>query len=119
MNRSDNTRMTREYERFLKKRMKAMDRENEPRRVKLSGRLMWSQRAAHRYIALKLRFPKYYGGNLDALYDLLSTESGPVEIVILHADRLRARLGEYGQKLLDVFSDATKTNAALTVILVP
>ena len=119
MNRSDSTRMTREYARFLKKRMKAMDRENEPLRVKLNGRLMWSQRIAHRYIAAKLRFPKYYGGNLDALYDLLSTQSRPVEIVVLHADRLRARFGEYGGRLLDVFSDAAKANAALNVIQAP
>ena len=41
--------------------------------VILDGELMTDRPTVHDLLSEKLAFPEYYGRNLDALYDLLST----------------------------------------------
>ena len=55
-----------------------------------------------------------YGRNLDALYDVLS-ESNDL-IVIENADYLKKNLGERGEMILRVISDAAENNDMLTVV---
>ena len=42
-------------------------------KVKLNGNKMKSKEEAHLYIKKKLKHPEYYGNNLDALWDTLSS----------------------------------------------
>jgi ribonuclease inhibitor len=80
------------------------------RMVKLDGERMRTIEEAHAYIASELGFPEYYGGNLDALWDELSTMSEPCHIRIQQVNSARVLLGEYGDRLMDTFLDASEDN---------
>lgn len=71
---------------------------------------------AHKYLAKKCGFPDYYGKNLDAAYDYL-TSIADTEITIKYALSLEENLGEYGKIFLSVFSDAAENNSGLQVIV--
>ena len=61
-----------------------------------------SAREVHAFLSEKLGFPAYYGHNLDALYDMLTTLSEDVCITVVHA-------GQDFEKGFDaVFSDAAE-----------
>jgi ribonuclease inhibitor len=78
--------------------------------VWLNSRKMTSLKDAHHYLQRKLHLPAYYGGNLDALWDILSTISEPVQINLLFQDQLAKNLGSYSDDLVQVFNDAAKAN---------
>ena len=81
--------------------------------VWLNSRKMISTKVAHHYLRQKLDLPEYYGGNLDALWDVLSTVSEPLQINLLFRDQLEKNLGRYGIDLIQVFQDAAKGNSNL------
>lgn len=83
--------------------------------VILNGSKMTSREAAHAYISRKLDFPSYYGGNLDALWDMLSTTSYPQHISIINAEKLHEHLGEYADSLINVFVEAGEENENLDI----
>ncbi|WP_217396602.1 barstar family protein [Catellatospora tritici] len=66
----------------------------EVRRVVLDGRLIATEAEFHRRLARELDFGPYYGANLSALWDRLTTDvAGPVELVWTAADHSRAAMG--------------------------
>lgn len=75
---------------------------------------MKTKELAHEYLSKKRCFPKHYGKNLDALYDVL-TSLRDVRIDIVFAGSITANLGDYGQAMLDVFRDAGENNEFLSV----
>ncbi len=81
----------------------------------IDGKNMTDRRAAHEEIAQVMHFPAFYGHNLDALYDMLSTFEGKA-VVINTADALN-NLGSYGCNLLKTFFDAAEQNSRFTFIL--
>ncbi len=85
------------------------------RRVTLSGNKMLTKEAMHTYLARKLKFPSYYGKNLDALHDCLGEISHPLHITVTFTDRLTEELGEYGKTFLEVLKDAAEENEYITV----
>lgn len=78
--------------------------------VLLNGKYMTSPEEAHQYIKLKMELPDYYGHNLDALWDLLSTWHHPLWIELHQGELMLEHLGEGGSALLRVFQDAAKAN---------
>ncbi len=66
------------------------------------------EKAFHEALFLALEFPEYYGRNLDALYDCLSTLSEPTHLVLKHFDALEPRLGEKAPGFVSVFDDASQ-----------
>ncbi|MDO4961618.1 MAG: barstar family protein, partial [Eubacteriales bacterium] len=74
----------------------------------------------HEYIAEQMGFPSYYGKNLDALYDELTSIHEPtaVGIFLPIADMidLDIDLMIYFDKISEVFSDAEAANPELAVI---
>lgn len=75
--------------------------------ITLDGGKMKSKRDTHLYLAQRLRFPVYYGRNLDALHDCL-TEFLPGSIIILRNETAMIdALGEYGEALLEVFRNCS------------
>ena len=79
--------------------------------VILDGELMTDRPTVHDLLSEKLAFPEYYGRNLDALYDLLSTYPVQVNFVLIHENRLYQNLGNYGKSLLRTLQDAAVFNS--------
>ncbi len=70
----------------------------------LDGTMMNTREDAHRHLREALRFPAYYGANLDALYDCLTDMTGGIRLY--HAAEMRRSLLTYGEKILRVLKDA-------------
>ena len=49
---------------------------------KISLRFVFSEKGFHKKISKKLKFPKYYGNNLDALFDILTEFTFPKIVFI-------------------------------------
>jgi ribonuclease inhibitor len=57
-------------------------------------------------LARDLAFPRHFGGNLDALWDVLTTDvAGPVEIVWVDHAEARRRLGADFDRIVAVLRD--------------
>ena len=81
--------------------------------VWLNGRKMVTAKGTQYYLKRKLNLPSYYGGNLDALWDVLSTVSEPLQIHLLFRDQMAENLGRYSDDLIQVFQEAEKANSNL------
>ena len=65
------------------------------RKVKLAGKSIRSPEEFYGQIARKLRFPDYFGRNLDALWDVLTTDvKGPVELAWEDAEASKKFMGK-------------------------
>lgn len=86
--------------------------------ILLNGKRMTNKKRTHLYIKRKLGFPDYYGNNLDALWDLLTTMSEPISIIIFNERYITEFLGEYGYSLISVFQEAAKANERIDFNLI-
>lgn len=84
------------------------------RDIILDGLEMTTKEAAHTYMKTKFEFPMYYGNNLDALWDLLSTYGEPICIHLFNQEALVTSLESYGEALIKVFEDAAKETENIT-----
>ena len=83
----------------------------------LDAKQMTSKSEAHKYIKEMLKLPSYYGENLDALWDILSSKSNIISIFLLHEEILYDNLEQYGKQLVEVFHDASNNgNIQFTII---
>lgn len=70
----------------------------------LDGKSIQTESVFHQIISEKLGFGDYYGRNIDALWDRLSTDTErPIKIIWLDSELSREYLGEYFDKIIDVF----------------
>ena len=83
----------------------------------LDAAAMTDRAAAHDHLAARLCLPAYYGRNLDALFDLLSTRERETRLVVQNAPLITENLGPYGRALLGVLEDAAAENPGLAVEL--
>ncbi len=83
----------------------------------VDGRRCKTRDQTHTYLAKKAVFPPYYGKNLDALYDVLTTFSTPVQIIIRYPASVTTNLGEYGENFLQVFKEAAQCNRNIALKL--
>ena len=83
----------------------------------LRGDEIENREALHRALAWQLDFPDYYGRNLDALYDVLTSVSSPVRIIFSEEDLLREHLGGYYDLLRSVLEDVCEQNENVSVSL--
>lgn len=72
----------------------------------------------HKYLQKALKLPDYYGKNLDALYDCLSTYPEAITVELPQAVGDSKYLGDYGNQLLLVFQDAAEDNPDLILKLI-
>lgn len=79
----------------------------------LRGGEISDRMALHQALATQLDFPAYYGNNLDAMYDVLTSVSEPVEIVLTEADALWNHLGPYSDLFRTVLTDICRDNPAV------
>lgn len=74
----------------------------------LDGNYMKSREKAHAYLKKKLDLPDYYGENLDALWDILTSSSEKIDIKFINEDRAIGYLKDYGRSLSDLFKDLSQ-----------
>ena len=65
--------------------------------------------AVYDYLAAELRFPAYFGRNLDALHDCLTDIGAPTRLILTGTG------SPCGQHFLQVFRDAARRNRNLSV----
>lgn len=85
----------------------------------LDGAEIKTREDVHCCFAETLHFPKWYGANLDALYDCLTDFQEDVRILFLHRELLEERLGIYAEKLQRVLVDASAENSHLKILQEP
>ena len=85
----------------------------------LNGQKMTDPKSTHHYLQQRFNFPDYYGHNLDALFDLLSTynDEEVLNIVLINANYLLTHQPEYGQKLIETLLDAQNANYKIKVFV--
>ena len=84
--------------------------------VFLRGGELQSMAEVHRVFAECLRFPDWYGGNLDALHDLLTAENEEVRIVLWEEELLRDALGARYRALRRVLTDSAEENDRISLV---
>lgn len=84
-------------------------------KIILDGREMQTKAELHHYLKAALNLPSYYGNNLDALKDCLTTNFSPRLIEVVFAEEMVGSLGRYGESVLRVLRDAARENHALEV----
>lgn len=85
------------------------------RRITLDGKLMTTRECTHHYLEAMLDLPEYYGKNLDALWDLLSFESRPTKIYVIHPQNIIRNLGDYGAELIEVLIEVDQEKGKVQV----
>lgn len=84
--------------------------------LRLNGGQLTDRQALHAAIARQLCLPDYYGENLDALWDILSSWNEPLQIVVEDSGRLIGGLGSYGEAVLQLFQEAEAENSVISVV---
>lgn len=77
-------------------------------KILLNGLTMLSRERAHDEIAHALALPQWYGRNLDALWDMVSTLHA--DVLLTDCDAMLAALGDYGEKLIATLWEASEEN---------
>ena len=78
-------------------------------KIVLPGTQLISEQKIHKILKEKLNLPQYYGENLDALLDCLTSwVSLPLTISWENFNESKQYLGSYADKLLKIFQDAEK-----------
>lgn len=83
----------------------------------LDGSAMTDRVAAHTQLAERLELPKWYGRNLDALYDCLTEIGTETEILLKDPAAVVDLMGKYGEALLATMQEAAEENPKLIVTL--
>lgn len=86
--------------------------------VILSGTFITEKQHLHSHLKQALKFPEWYGNNLDALADCLSDISETTVITVLGFEKLESTLGEkYTQSFIKVLQNAAKSNSNMHIRL--
>ncbi|WP_027633744.1 barstar family protein [Clostridium hydrogeniformans] len=73
----------------------------------LDGSKLTSKEVFHKTIKNQLNFPSYYGENLDALWDCLTEITHPIKITWNNFYDSEKFLGDYCDKILNIFLEAS------------
>ena len=87
------------------------------KKVKLPGKSIRSLDEFYSEIGKKLRFPDYFGRNLDALWDVLTTDvQGPVELAWEDSEVSKKAMGKDFEKVAALLRDVEKEREDFKVI---
>ncbi|MCL1855388.1 MAG: barstar family protein [Clostridia bacterium] len=73
------------------------------------------KKALHQYLKEAMDFPFYYGANLDALYDELSSTTELISITLRYPIAPAGKMVDYLPRLLAVFQDSARENYNLSI----
>ena len=88
------------------------------RQVIIDGTKIQGKDTVHSYLKEQLNLQAYYGNNLDALWDALTTHDEPLEIEFIHHEQMMVQLGNDGKAVLQVFEEAAEENRKILFRLV-
>lgn len=86
--------------------------------ILLNGRRMTSRDELFIHIMEKFDLPEHFGGNLDALWDVLSTHDRPTAIFLVYTDDMVEALGGYGVKVIELFRDLNRIRRGCSFYIV-
>ena len=75
--------------------------------------------ALHETLRKKLRFPRHYGNNLDALFDTLTSSSATRDLAITGGAEFWKREPEFLPRFIQVLFNAEMENENLSVSIQP
>ena len=87
--------------------------------IVLDGRRMEGREGLHAELKQKLSLPDYYGNNLDALYDELSTPGEEIGIIAVNTEKLRENLGVRWERFLDLLTRVSDENDRVRALIDP
>ncbi|QCP60802.1 barstar family protein [Pantoea sp. SO10] len=74
--------------------------------IVLDGELISSIEVFHEIISEKLKFGPYYGQNMNALWDRLSSDvERPVKVIWMNSNISKSHLGECFDKIINIFEE--------------
>lgn len=82
----------------------------------LNGKEFVDKATTHSILKDKFELPDYYGRNLDALWDCLSTDFSKTIITIQNPFLFEKNLGRYGAVLLRLFDELSASNSTKTIV---
>jgi RNAse (barnase) inhibitor barstar len=85
--------------------------------LSVDGREFTSRTAAHAALRAVLGSENYYGSNLDALHDCLTSICEKTTLRIYNWSAAVHKLGRYSDSLWRVFYDSQKENGLLDVVI--
>ena len=71
----------------------------------------------HQYLKEKLEFPDYYGNNLDALYDMLTSLEEGTFIEIINYQNFEKNDEKYFKSLCELFDDVNNEDIGVNIVL--
>ncbi len=83
----------------------------------LDGEKISSNAELHAAFAGALDLPEWYGGNLDALHDVLTERADPVGIVIVNEALLHEHLGRRAAGFFRLLRDLQRDDAVRVAVL--
>ena len=87
------------------------------RELTVDAALFTSKRDTHAALRAVLGGENYYGSNLDALHDCLTSVSEPVSLRIIHWSRAVKNLGAYADALWHTLDDSADENRFVIITL--
>ena len=81
----------------------------------IDGRRCKTKELTFAYLLKKIKFPPYFGNNLDALHDVLTSYRESLHFHIRYSSSVEANLGIWGKNLLHVFQNAAEENKNISV----
>ena len=88
-------------------------------KVVIQGNKLKDKHILHQTLKQELKLPAYYGENLDALWDCLTTDIQlPLIIEWVDFQKSKDLLGDYAENTLEIFNEAEKfTGGKLKIIM--
>ena len=83
----------------------------------VDGKKIRNKRALHLLLKKDLKLSDYYGNNLDALWDEISSSIREREIIVKNQEDLIENLGEYGKRFMTVLYDLDKSISNFVFII--
>ena len=102
----------------MKKNMPEFCRLRKKKKYVIDASLFTDKLSAHAAMRAVLADSEYYGSNLDALHDVLTSLRRDCTILILNFDAAAAALGEYAAGIRQVFTDSAAENPHLEIVFV-
>lgn len=84
--------------------------------IVLDGAEITDKEQLHKIFRDALNLEEFYGCNMDALYDVLSTYSEKIEIMLLNVDILQENIPFYAERLISMIRVAAEENEPYIII---